>query len=311
MFLTLTLVLASVTIHTFKKPPIVAQRVAYVQKLLVKRGFTREQAGTITADPKLQMPMKPVEEERTTWANLKEKFLSPDFVGKGMAFLQEQAVGLQQIETTSHVPSQTLISLTGIESELGSNQGKYEAYKLLWLRTMTSSRDWHWQAKNFAALAEYCRDSGKNCFEIKGSRDGAVGWTQIMPTNIKKYGMDIDGCGIVDLDNPARPLDALATAANFLQAYWQKSWKLALTKYYGSSHGYPDTVLAYAHSLGLDLSQDPGRRKPARRRAKTTAKKIGTKRPRVSYNSGSSFFCCTNKLLLLFRKKLAWPPRHA
>jgi hypothetical protein len=84
-----------------------------------------------------------------------------------------------------------------------------------------------WQV--LAAINEIETDYGRN---LSISSAGAVGWMQFLPSTWKRWGVDANGDGIAD---PYNPVDAIFTAARYLQAA-------------GAAKNLPRAVFAYNHA---------------------------------------------------------------
>ena len=56
---------------------------------------------------------------------------------------------------------------------------------------------------------------------VLGSYAGALGWPQFMPSSVRRYAVDFDGDGRIDLQRS--PVDAIGSVANYLAAHgWKK-----------------------------------------------------------------------------------------
>jgi len=84
-----------------------------------------------------------------------------------------------------------------------------------------------WQV--LAAINEIETDYGRN---LSVSSAGAVGWMQFLPSTWKQWGVDANGDGIAD---PYNPVDAIFTAARYLQAA-------------GAAKDLPRAIFAYNHA---------------------------------------------------------------
>lgn len=62
---------------------------------------------------------------------------------------------------------------------------------------------------------------------MKGSYAGAMGWGQFMPGSWRKFAVDFDGDGHIDLINS--PVDAIGSVAHFLREH---GWKPGLPTHY-------------------------------------------------------------------------------
>jgi hypothetical protein len=84
-----------------------------------------------------------------------------------------------------------------------------------------------WQV--LAGINEIETDYGRN---LSISSAGAVGWMQFLPSTWKRWGVDANGDGIAD---PYNPVDAIFTAARYLQAA-------------GAAKNLPRAIFAYNHA---------------------------------------------------------------
>jgi hypothetical protein len=84
-----------------------------------------------------------------------------------------------------------------------------------------------WQV--LAAINEIETDYGRN---LSVSSAGAVGWMQFLPSTWRQWGVDATGDGIAD---PYNPVDAIFTAARYLQAA-------------GAAKDLPGAIFAYNHA---------------------------------------------------------------
>jgi membrane-bound lytic murein transglycosylase B len=74
------------------------------------------------------------------------------------------------------------------------------------------------ELENYLLLA---RDSGVDVFSVRGSYAGAIGIPQFMPASTRRYAVDFDGDGTIDLRNSVA--DAIGSVANFLSQHgWQR-----------------------------------------------------------------------------------------
>ena len=98
-----------------------------------------------------------------------------------------------------------------------------------------------------AGLTSVESDFGRN---LGPSSAGAVGWTQFMPATWRRYGVDADGDGRRDPDNPA---DAIFAAARYLGASGAPAdWYQALFAY-NHADWYVAEVLHRADQLAAGL----------------------------------------------------------
>jgi len=67
----------------------------------------------------------------------------------------------------------------------------------------------------------FARESGQDPFTFKGSYAGAIGWPQFMPGSVRKFAIDFDADGTIDVSHS--PIDAIGSVANFLAQHgWMR-----------------------------------------------------------------------------------------
>jgi hypothetical protein len=95
-----------------------------------------------------------------------------------------------------------------------------------------------------AAINEVESDYGRN---LAVSSAGAVGWMQFLPATFAQYGVDANNDGTTD---PYNPVDAIFSAARYLQAAGAGSDLVAALFAYNHSDAYVSGVLQRARLLG-------------------------------------------------------------
>ena len=132
---------------------------------------------------------------------------------------------LADIERRYGVPGGVLVAFWGMESDYGANIGDRDVLRAVATHGAAGSGGPDWPAE-FVAAAKILQSGVVPRAGLVGSYAGAIGQTQLMPTNYLKYGVDFDGDGRIDVWGD--PLDALASAAVHLTqaAGWRhgESW---------------------------------------------------------------------------------------
>ena len=73
----------------------------------------------------------------------------------------------------------------------------------------------------------FARDAGIDVFSVRGSYAGAIGIPQFMPGSYRRFAVDFDGDGAIDLR--ASPADAIGSVANFLAKHgWRRGERVEL-----------------------------------------------------------------------------------
>ena len=132
---------------------------------------------------------------------------------------------LQEVEIRLGVPPGPLVALWGMESDYGGNIGDRDVLRATATHGAAGSGGSDWGAEFVAAL-KILQSKVVPRARLIGSYAGALGQTQLMPTNYLKYGTDFDGDGRIDVWGDS--MDALASTARHLtqSAGWQRgvSW---------------------------------------------------------------------------------------
>ncbi len=135
-------------------------------------------------------------------------------INKGRQKLAEHGEFLAKLTQQYGVPGHYLIAFWALETNFGGIKGKIPTLAALTTLACDQRRSRFFSTELVQALLLLERENlvAEN---MLGSWAGAMGHTQFMPTAYIKYAVDGDNDGKIDLWN--NELDALASAANFLQ----------------------------------------------------------------------------------------------
>ena len=151
------------------------------------------------------------------WPEYRASFINDKRIGGGLQFWLLYADALRRAEKQYGVPQEIIVALIGVETLYGNNSGKYSVLDAL----ATLAFDYPRRADFFRGeLEQYlllARDQGFDLFKVQGSYAGAMGIPQFMPSSYRKYAVDFNGDGKIDLLHD--PLDAIGSVANYLRQY--------------------------------------------------------------------------------------------
>jgi membrane-bound lytic murein transglycosylase B len=154
------------------------------------------------------------------WYEFKPLFVDPLRINGGVKFWNENAEILTQARTEFGVPEEIIVALIGVETRYGRNTGGYRVLDTLTLLAFDwpSRRDFfRRELEQFLLLA---REQGWDPLTIKGSFAGAMGMPQFMPGSYRRYAIDYNKDGQIDLwRNPA---DVIGSVASYLKEF---GWK--------------------------------------------------------------------------------------
>ena len=172
-----------------------------------------------------------VPELQRSWERYRARFLNERRVAAGIRFWNENATTLKRASAIYGVPEEVIVAIIGVETEYGRNTGKFgvmQALATLAFRYPPRAPFFRSELENYLLLA---RENGFDPLVLKGSYAGAMGIPQFMQSSQRRYAVDFDGDGKVDLTRSVE--DAIGSVASFLA---QHGWEA------GSPVAVPATV---------------------------------------------------------------------
>lgn len=161
------------------------------------------------------------------WVEYRPNFINPQRIDGGVQFWKKYSAALKRAEKQYCVPQEIILGVIGVETMYGRNPGKYRALDAL----TTLAFDYPRRADFFRdELEQYlllAREQGFDLLSIPASYAGALGIPQFMPSNYRRYAVDYNKNGKIDIMN--EPVDAIGSVANYLRQYgWRCSEPVAL-----------------------------------------------------------------------------------
>ncbi|HVO88157.1 MAG TPA: lytic murein transglycosylase B [Casimicrobiaceae bacterium] len=164
--------------------------------------------------PKIIAAMQRPILEPPKWYEYSPQFLSDGRIAGGIAFWQAHESALARAEREYGVPAHVIVAIIGVETYYGRHTGSYRVIDAL----TTLAFDYPRRASYFRnELREFlllARELGISPLEPKGSFAGAMGYPQFMPGSVRRYGVDFDGDGRIDLWTDGD--DVIGSVAHYL-----------------------------------------------------------------------------------------------
>jgi membrane-bound lytic murein transglycosylase B len=196
----------------------------FIHELALRHGFVEHELRSLfarvrRADPVLEA-IKPQPPKARSWEEYRGNFLNERRIAGGAEFWKKHRRALERAATRYGVPPEYVVAIIGIETYYGRNTGRWRVVDAL----TTLAFDYPPRAAYFRSeLEQYlllAREQGKDVFALRGSYAGAIGIPQFMPGSTRRYAVDFDGNGSIDLRRS--PVDAIGSVANFLKEHgWQ------------------------------------------------------------------------------------------
>jgi membrane-bound lytic murein transglycosylase B len=159
---------------------------------------------------------KPAEKAKL-WYEYRPIFLTERRIREGTEFWVAHRQALDQASIKSGVAPEYLAAILGVETYYGRLTGSYRVLDAL----VTLSFDYPPREKFFREeLAQFLlltRDAHLDPKTVRGSYAGAMGAPQFMPSNYRRYAVDADANGRIDLWNDWP--DVCASVGNYLKEH--------------------------------------------------------------------------------------------
>jgi membrane-bound lytic murein transglycosylase B len=152
-----------------------------------------------------------------SYARYRARFLMPEMISAGASFWSQHAEELSRAEAQFGVPSEVIVGILGVETAFGQNTGSFRAIDALASIAFDGERRRDYFRDELKELLLLARDSGMDPLVIKGSYAGALGLPQFMPSSYRRYAVDFDGDGVIDLLTSAA--DAIGSIASYIKAF--------------------------------------------------------------------------------------------
>jgi len=203
----------------------------FIRELAERHGFPEQDLRHLfsrvrRAEPVLEA-VKPQPPKARSWEEYRGNFVNEKRIAAGIEFWKKHRRVLERAQNRYGVPAHYIVAIIGVETYYGRNAGRWRVVEAL----TTLAFDYPARATYFRSeLEQYlllAREQGKDAFSVRGSYAGAIGIPQFMPSSTRRYAVDFDGNGAVDLRRSAA--DAIGSVGNFLKEHgWQPGAEVLL-----------------------------------------------------------------------------------
>ncbi len=198
----------------------------FIDELTAQHGFERHRIerwfSQARYSPAVERYMQPpIAFAQRNWLGYRARYLDEPRVQAGAAFVRNHQAAMDRAQREFGVPPEIIAAIIGVETHYGRITGNFRTLDAL----VTLSFDYLRRAEYYRQqLTEFfllVREQNTDPLAIKGSFAGALGLPQFMPGSIRRYAVDFDGDGRVDL--ATSPADAIGSVASFLVGHgWQR-----------------------------------------------------------------------------------------
>jgi membrane-bound lytic murein transglycosylase B len=182
-----------------------------------KKRKLRKWLAAAQSQPAILEAMERPAEKAKPWYEYRPIFLTERRIREGTEFWVAHRQALDRASIRSGVPPEYLAAILGVETYYGRLTGNYRVLDAL----ATLAFDYPPRAKFFRdELAQYfllTRELNVDPLAVKGSYAGAMGAPQFMPSNYRRFAVDADADGHIDLWNNWP--DVCASVGNYFREH--------------------------------------------------------------------------------------------
>jgi membrane-bound lytic murein transglycosylase B len=182
-----------------------------------KKGQLRKLLKAAQSQPAIIEAMDRPAEKSKAWFEYRPIFVSERRIREGTDFWIAHRQALDRASVRSGVAPEYLAAILGVETYYGRLTGSYRVLDAL----ATLAFDYPAREKFFRDELEQflllTRDTGLNPLSVKGSYAGAMGAPQFMPSNYRRYAVDADADGHIDLWTNWQ--DVCSSVGNYLKEH--------------------------------------------------------------------------------------------
>jgi len=152
-----------------------------------------------------------------SYTRYRERFLTPAMISDGARFWSLHAKDLARAKAEFGIPPEVILGILGVETAYGRNTGSFRVIDALATIAFDGERRQDYFRGELKELLLLARDSGIDPLAVKGSYAGAMGLPQFMPSSYRRYAVDYDDDGTIDL--LGSPSDAIGSVASYMKAF--------------------------------------------------------------------------------------------
>jgi membrane-bound lytic murein transglycosylase B len=161
------------------------------------------------------------------WAAYRSRFVEPVRIRAGVTFWRRYEADLKRAESIYGVPASIIAGVLGVETIYGRQTGSFRVLDVLTTLSLDfpkgrSDRSAFFK-EELGQFLKLCQEQTLDPESVLGSYAGAIGLPQFMPSSIRRWAVDFDADGRIDLQRS--PLDAIGSVAHYLAEHgWQPDW---------------------------------------------------------------------------------------
>lgn len=193
-------------------------------------------------DSVISLMEPPTTPGQRSWQRYRSRFVNAQRIDGGVEFWTTHALPLARAQALYGVPEEIIVAIIGVETIYGRITGGFSVYEALATLAFQYPRRADFFRGELEQFLLLTRENGLDPLAVRGSYAGAIGIPQFMPGSERRYAVDFDRDGHIDLS--ASVDDAIGSVARFLEQHgWQPGQPVAVP---ANLPGPPDEALLAA-----------------------------------------------------------------
>jgi membrane-bound lytic murein transglycosylase B len=170
-----------------------------------------------TSDKKISKKRRP----QGSWDIYERIHLKQNQTNLGVEFMHKHKQIFEKAQKKYGIPPEYITAIIGIESYYGKNRGVYYVLDALAHQAFGNNRRKKFYQYELQEFLRMCYREQIEPRRVKGSKAGAIGLAQFMPSNYKSLAVDFNNDGKIRISNPT---DAIGSVANyFRESGWRQN----------------------------------------------------------------------------------------
>ena len=151
------------------------------------------------------------------WYEFKPIFVTPTRTSSGVTFWNENADQLKRAREIYGVPEEIIVAIIGVETIYGKRTGSFRVIDALYTLAFEMPERAGYFRGELEQFLLLTRDNSFDPLAVKGSFAGAIGMPQFMPTSYRRFAVDFDSDGKINLWESLP--DIIGSVANYLHYF--------------------------------------------------------------------------------------------
>ncbi|MCE2950388.1 MAG: lytic murein transglycosylase B [bacterium] len=193
---------------------------AFIEEMVDRHAFERDALRATFAQVRIQQQVLGAMHSQSRprpWFEYRPAFVNRPRIAGGARFWQENAAVLERAQAQYGVPAELVVATIAAETLFGKMMGSHpvlDSLATLAFEFPKRAPFFRGELEQFLLLA---RELSIDPAQPRGSFAGAMGIPQFMPTSYRKYAVDFDADGRIDLFRSAA--DAIGSVANYYRVF--------------------------------------------------------------------------------------------